>query len=131
MSEVLVRARNRAGVIVAGRYRLDRLLAVGGMGAVYEATHVVTNKRFAVKVLHPGSVADAASRERFLREAQAPAGIGHEGIVDVLDAGTDEADGSLFLAMEYLEGESLTRWARRERVTRLDALERVLALCEP
>src|SRR5215813_13008070 len=87
------------------KYRIDRLLAVGGMGAVYVGTHIKLRKRVAIKVLNP-QLSSAAMVERFHREAITASQIGHEGIAQVTDIGT-ASDGEPFLVMEYLEGESL------------------------
>ena len=116
--------------VIAGRYRVVRPIGRGGMGTVYEVEHLVTLKRLAVKLLFPAVAEMPGFRERFVREARARSGIGHEGIVDVLDAGSDE-DGNLYLAMELLEGESLRAYARRPDTTRLDVLSRIADLTEP
>jgi len=88
-----------------GKYRIDRLLAVGGMGAVYMGTHVKLRKRIAIKVLNP-QLSSGPMIERFHREAITASQIGHEGIAQVTDIGTS-SEGEPFLVMEYLEGESL------------------------
>ena len=88
-----------------GKYRVDRLLAVGGMGAVYMGTHVKLRKRIAIKVLNP-QLSSGPMIERFHREAITASQIGHEGIAQVTDIGTS-SEGESFLVMEYLEGESL------------------------
>jgi len=88
-----------------GKYRVDRLLAVGGMGAVYMGTHVKLRKRIAIKVLNP-QLSSGPMIERFHREAITASQIGHEGIAQVTDIGTS-SEGEPFLVMEYLEGESL------------------------
>lgn len=77
------------------------------MGTVYEAKHNLSQKTVALKVLHPHVARDENSRQRFLREVSAPAQIGHPGICDVYDAGFDTQDGSVFFAMEFLDGETL------------------------
>ena len=87
------------------KYRVEHLLAVGGMGAVYLGTHVKLRKRVAIKVLNP-QVNTQAMVERFHREAITASQIGHEGIAQVTDIGTTP-EGEPFLVMEYLEGESL------------------------
>jgi serine/threonine-protein kinase len=87
------------------KYRIDRLLAVGGMGAVYVGTHIKLRKRVAIKVLNP-QLSSAPMIERFHREAVTASQIGHEGIAQVTDIGTS-GDGEPFLVMEYLEGEPL------------------------
>src|SRR5688572_25870107 len=93
------------GKTVAGRYSLVRLLGDGGMGAVYKAEDNVLRRFVAIKLLHPAAAANPAAVERFLREAQAAASIGHPNIIDILDFG--EADGKPYLVMEYLRGRSL------------------------
>lgn len=93
------------GRIIAGRYSLVRLLGDGGMGAVYKAEDNVLRRFVAIKLLHPAAAANPAAVERFLREAQAAASIGHPNIIDILDFG--EADGKPYLVMEYLRGRSL------------------------
>ena len=95
------------GRIVGGRYEVVREIARGGMGSVHEAVHLVSKKVVALKILFPQVAKDEASRQRFLREASAPAQIGHEGIVEVYDAGVDPQDGSLFVAMELLKGRTM------------------------
>jgi eukaryotic-like serine/threonine-protein kinase len=93
------------GTMLDDKYRIDRLLAVGGMGAVYVGTHIKLRKRVAIKVLNP-QLSSAAMIERFHREAITASQIGHEGIAQVTDIGTS-SDGEPFLVMEYLEGEPL------------------------
>jgi serine/threonine-protein kinase len=94
------------GEIVGGKYRLLRYLAAGGMGAVYEAQHTLVGRRFAVKLLHPDLAAQRDSLSRFQREAQAAGALESEHVAAVLDFGIAE-DGSPFMVMEYLAGESV------------------------
>jgi endoglucanase len=96
----------RVGEIVGGKYRLLRYLAAGGMGAVYEAVHTVVGRRFAIKLLHPELAVERDSLARFQREAQAAGAIENENVAAALDFGIAE-DGSPFIVMEYLAGESL------------------------
>ena len=95
----------QAGHMLDDKYRIERLIAVGGMGAVYEGTHVKLRKRVAIKVLNRG-LTSPAMIERFHREAITASQIGHEGIAQVTDLGTS-ATNEPFLVMELLEGESL------------------------
>lgn len=95
------------GRIIGGRYELIREIARGGMAVVHEAVHTLSRQRIALKVLFPHIGKDEVTRQRFLREVSAPAQIAHEGIVQIFDAGFDEPTGSLFVAMELLEGETL------------------------
>jgi len=87
------------------KYRVERLIAAGGMGEVYLGTHIGLRKRVAIKVINPQTSTEAMI-ERFHREAITASQIGHEGIAQVTDIGTS-GDGEPFLVMEYLEGESL------------------------
>jgi eukaryotic-like serine/threonine-protein kinase len=95
----------RSGQVVAGKYRIDGFIARGGMGAVLAATHQVTGRRMALKWVLPDAEQDAEATHRIVREARAAARIRHPNVVDVYDVG--EHDGSLFLVMELLEGETL------------------------
>jgi serine/threonine-protein kinase len=101
----------RVGQTLNGKWRVDRLLDVGGMGAVYEATHR-NGRRAALKVLHARFAKDPEVRKRFLREGYVANKIGHPGAVAILDDDTGE-DGSPYLVMELLEGESLAGWLQR------------------
>lgn len=98
----------RIGSTVAGRFRLDDLLGVGGMGKVYVATQLSVDRRVALKVLHDEVVEDPQARGRFLREAQTVASIAHPGIVQLVDFGEDDELEILFLAMEFVEGVPLS-----------------------
>lgn len=119
------------GDVVADRYEILELLGAGGMGAVYRARHQVSQREVALKVLHPGSAQNPKAVARFKREASAAAKIDHEGVVEVLDAGIDEAHGHLFLAMELLTGETLDQRLERESVTTEEALGWIVELLEP
>jgi eukaryotic-like serine/threonine-protein kinase len=96
------------GTTLGGKYRIERLLGEGGMGAVYEAVHIGTNRRIALKV-----ISGDASRHspdviaRFVREAKAAGAIDTQHIVQVLDFGVDEQLSVPYLAMEFLAGEDL------------------------
>ncbi|HEY0464004.1 MAG TPA: serine/threonine-protein kinase [Polyangiaceae bacterium] len=103
--DVLRFAKSRLGQVLKGKYCLDRVLGVGGMGAVYAATHR-NRKRFAIKLLHQELSAVESIRTRFLREGYVANSVNHPGAVAVLDDDISE-DGSAFLVMELLEGASL------------------------
>jgi serine/threonine protein kinase/tetratricopeptide (TPR) repeat protein len=94
------------GLLVDGRYRLDATLGRGGMGLVYRAAHVGLRRQVAVKILHPSLAASPEVRNRFEREALAVGKIDHPNCVSVYDVGR-LPDGSLYLAMELLEGRPL------------------------
>jgi serine/threonine protein kinase len=94
------------GVVLGGRYHIERLIGEGGMGAVYQAEHKLMRKRLAIKVLHPemGRLPEVVAR--FEREAMAAAHIEHPNVAGATDFGKLE-DGSFFLVLEYVEGQAL------------------------
>jgi serine/threonine-protein kinase len=96
-------SERRVGRVLRGKYHLERLLGVGGMAAVYAATHR-NGKRFAVKVLHAAQSMNSGLRARFLREGYVANAVDHPGVVAVLDDDIDDEDGSAFLVMELLDG---------------------------
>jgi len=108
------------GTVLRGKYRLDRVLGIGGMAVVYEATHR-NQKRFAIKMLHAELSMRQDVRARFLREGYAANTVEHPGAVAVLD--DDVADnGAAFLVMELLDGESVEHlWERHGRRISLSA----------
>lgn len=92
------------GSILAG-YRLDALIARGGMGVVYRATHLALDRAVALKVIAPQLAGDAGFRERFLRESRLAARLDHPAVVPVYDA--REEDGELIVAMRLIAGGDL------------------------
>jgi eukaryotic-like serine/threonine-protein kinase len=111
------------GSTLDGRYRIDAVLGMGGMGCVYRGVHTGLQRPFAIKVLAPRAGRDSAVIESFRREAFASGQLDHPNIIAVSDFGALE-DGSMFLAMEVLDGESLrTRLDRDDRLAWTDAME--------
>ena len=102
---VVMRAMTRIGQVLREKWRLDVLLGVGGMAAVYAVTHR-NGSRAAIKLLHPELSTDHQVRTRFLREGYVANAVGHDGAVKVIDDDVAE-DGSAFLVMELLDGETL------------------------
>ncbi len=97
-----------AGVVVDHKYRLVRELGAGGMGAVWLAQHVVTERPFAIKLLHAQIAASPEMRARFVQEAKALGKLRHPSIVEVVDVGVEPAlEGAPFLVMELLDGTPL------------------------
>ena len=94
------------GTVLGGRYRLDRLIATGGMGVVYEAWDLGMERQVALKVLDERSDKDSKRARRFQREVQVTGGIAHPNVVTIYDAGRDE-EGYRFMAMELLPGPTL------------------------
>ncbi len=106
-------AQLATGSVFAGDYRIERPLAQGGMGAVYIVEQMSTGRRRALKVMHARLLSDPKLRARFAQEARIGAWIGTEHIVEVINAGIDEGTGMPWIAMELLEGETVsTRLAR-------------------
>ncbi len=112
------------GQVLAERYRILDLIGKGGMGKVYLAEHVALGKKVAVKVLNPAYTNRPDQVRRFLREAKAASTIGHENVIDITDFG-EMANGQVFFAMEYLQGDDLGKllkksgpmpWGRARRV---------------
>lgn len=98
------------GDLFAGRYRIDKQVGRGGMGAVYLAEQEPLARKVAIKVLH--GTADETTVARFQREARLIAQLQHPHIVGLIDFGED--DGRLFLVMEFIDGEALTALLKRE-----------------
>ena len=101
----------RVGETLNNKWTIDRLVDVGGMAAVYQATHR-NGKRVAIKMLHPFIATHSDVRERFLREGYVANQVDHPGAVSILDDDVT-SDGAPFLVMELLEGESLDGWMAR------------------
>jgi serine/threonine-protein kinase len=109
---------------IVGGYRIDREIAAGGMGVVYEATHAVLSRRVALKVMHGGLVADGASTGRLLQEARILEALAHPGVVEVHGCGVLD-DGRPWLAMDLIAGVTLTEHAERRGAL---ACDEVIAL---
>jgi serine/threonine-protein kinase len=119
----------QVGELVAGKYRVDRVLGEGGMGIVVAAMHEQLEQRVALKFLLPSFVSRPEVVQRFLREAKAAVKIHSEHVARVLDVGTHE--GSPFMVMEYLEGEDLAHvLADRGPLPIDEAVGYVLQACE-
>lgn len=109
----LEQRRDLVGVEVGGKYRIKALLGQGGMGAVYEAEHVAIGRLVAVKVLHPKHAQQAEAVARLRHEARVAGNIGHPNICETYDLGRLD-DGSPYLVMERLVGETLDQRIKRE-----------------
>jgi serine/threonine-protein kinase len=121
------RAKQRVGHTLKDKWKLDELLGVGGMAAVYSATHR-NGMRVAVKMLHTElSVGSGEIKTRFLREGYVANKVEHPGAVQVLDDESDD-DGAVFLVMELLDGETLAH--RFERKARSLVIEEVLLVAD-
>src|SRR4051812_4125006 len=99
------------GTTYDGRYRIEKRIGSGGMANVYCAEDETLGRRVAIKVLHQRYAEDSQFVERFLREASAAARLSHPNIVQVYDRG--QADGSYYIAMEFIDGMTLKDLVRR------------------
>jgi len=122
------RSKQRVGRTLKDKWRLDELIGVGGMAAVYSATHTNNGKRVAVKMLHTElAVGSGEIKTRFLREGRVANKVEHPGAVEVIDDEVDD-DGTVFLVMELLDGETLAH--RFERKARSLVIEEVLLVAD-
>src|SRR5688500_8883803 len=113
-----------AGPFDSGRYRMGRLLGHGGLGEVYLAHDRTLDRDVAIKFLSPGKVPGADVRRALLREARAAAALDHPYICGIYEA-AESADGRGFIAMQYVEGQTLTELLQHGPLPVRDAL----ALC--
>ncbi len=101
------------GRVLGGRYAIESVLALGGMGIVYRARHLAVGRPVAVKILRADLARNTEALARFHREAQAAAAIGHPHIIEVIDFG-HSPEGDAYLVMELIEGIDLAGLLRRE-----------------
>jgi serine/threonine-protein kinase len=113
------------GAVLDGTYRIESLIDQGGMGAVYEATHLRLEKRVAVKVMARELTANDEALERFRREARVTSALGHPHIVQVFDFSALPT-GEPFFVMEYLKGEDLDHRLRRVRPLSVDEVVSII-----
>jgi serine/threonine protein kinase len=130
---LVAQCRGRVGRMISGKWRLDALIGVGGMAAVYMATHR-NGSMSAVKILHDEVALNPEIRERFLREAYIANKVNHPGTVKVLDDDKDES-GTPYLVMELLRGNSIESRAQKAGgrlgiADTLDILDQTLAVLE-
>lgn len=118
------------GDVFGGDFRIERALAMGGMGAVYVVEQLSTGRKRALKLLLPSLLQNEKSRERFEQEARVASRIQSDHVVEVVAAGVDAASGAPWLAMELLEGETLAdRLARTGPMRPAEVLEVLRQLC--
>jgi serine/threonine protein kinase len=120
----------KPGDVLAGKYRVERVLGAGGMGVVVAAHHLQLDERVALKFLLPEARADAATVARFEREARAAVKIKSEHVARVIDVGVME-NGAPYIVMEYLEGSDLSDWLLANGSTSpAQAADFVIQACE-
>jgi serine/threonine protein kinase len=109
-AELKERAEGRVGSTINGKYRVEALLGIGGMAAVYKVTHR-NRAELAIKMLHPELSVRESFRQRFLREGYAANTVKHPGVAQIVDDDVTE-DGAAFLVMELLRGKSVHELAK-------------------
>ncbi len=117
------------GTVLDGRFYVEELIGEGGMGRVYRGSQLSVGRVVAIKVLHRRISNDASIRERFNREARLVSGFSHPNTVRLIEFG--EANGHLYMAMEYVEGVSLQAFAGRAPLNVGFALEILRQVCGP
>ncbi|HTU61061.1 MAG TPA: protein kinase [Polyangiales bacterium] len=116
----------RAGDVLGGKYRIERELGRGGMGIVYEVTHIeMPQARFAIKWLH--TFADGQDVQRFRREARISGAIRHRHVIEVYDVNIDRS--GAYMVMELLEGETLAARIARGRGLLAPHACKIIAQC--
>jgi len=124
------RREPQPGDILAGKYRVERVLGVGGMGVVVAAHHIQLDERVALKFLLPQAVDSQEAVARFLREARAAVKIKNEHVARVTDVGQLE-NGAPYIVMEYLAGSDLSGWLEKHGALPIaQAVDFVLQACE-
>ncbi len=135
MSSIDMEQVYRQGKVLAGKYRVDRTLGVGGFGIVVAATHLQLEEKVAIKVLLPEAAKNPAAAERFLREAKAAVRIRSEHVARVTDVGVFPAEAGLlpspYMVMEYLEGCDLSTLVKNRGPQQIgDVCEWLMQACE-
>jgi serine/threonine-protein kinase len=115
----------RGGKIIAGKYRLEALVGTGAMGTVWSATHATLGSKVAVKLVSPDVARSPEAQARFMAEAKAAAALRSRYVVQMFDSGVTD-DGSPYIVMEYLNGESLEERINRMGRVPLDQAVRII-----
>ena len=120
----------RPGQLLAGKYRIERILGQGGMGIVMAVEHIELRERMALKLMLPEALDNADAVMRFMREARAAVKIKGDHVARVLDVGRLET-GEPYIALEYLEGFDLAQLLdKKGPLPIIDAIDYVLQACE-
>lgn len=109
---------DRVGELLSGTYRIERLIAMGGMGSVFEVSHTRLQQHFAVKFLDAAFVNNEEAYSRFRQEAEIAARLNHGAVVQVFDFNMDQ-EGNPFMVMELVDGQTLDACAAERKDSRL------------
>jgi len=118
----------RPGTELADKYKIEDVVGRGGMGIVYKAEDIKLKRRVALKFLPPELLLNAEAKERFVLEAQAAAALSHPNICTIHEI--DEEEGKSFIAMEYVEGQSLKAKIERGPLEEQEALDMAIQIAE-
>ena len=113
------------GTVIADRYRIESRIGEGGMGQVFLAEHVRMKRKSAIKIMRPALVGDIEALRRFTREAENASQLSHPNIAAIFDFG-ETTDGLVYLAMEYVDGESLAAKLDRDAALHPDIAADIL-----
>lgn len=127
-SEAQPNVQPRIGEVIAGKYRLDRILGAGGMGMVFAATHMELDRLVAVKFVHGTYTQNPEVIARFVREARAVVRIESEHVAKVIDVGHTDS-GTPYMVMEFLDGEDLSELLKLGPIAVADAVDYVVQAC--
>jgi serine/threonine-protein kinase len=131
VNQIGIIAGTSPGDVLAGKYRIDRVLGLGGMGVVVAAHHLELDEKVAIKFLLPEMLANEEAVSRFAREARAAVKIKNEHVARVLDVGRLDEAGAPYIVMEFLEGRDLRTWLLEDGALAVEqAVEFVLHACE-
>jgi len=120
----------REGDVLAGKYRIEKVLGIGGMGVVVAAHHVQLDEKVAIKFLLPAALSNQEAVARFAREARAAVKIKSEHVARVSDVGTLD-NGAPYMVMEHLDGGDLAAWVQQRGPLPVEqAAEFMLQACE-
>ena len=114
------------GRVVAGNFRIDKLIGAGAMGNVYKAEQLSLGKAVAIKILHQHLMGDDKLVARFKREAKSASLLNHPNSIQIIDSGEDR-DGTLYIAMELLEGRDLAQVIRDDFPLPLPRVVRIMS----
>src|SRR5215831_5501428 len=114
------------GRVIAGNFRIDKLIGSGAMGNVYKAEQLSLSKPVALKVLHAHLMSDEKLVMRFKREAKSASLLNHPNSIQIIDSGQDQ-DGTLYIAMELLAGRDLAQVLRDEFPLPLPRILRIMS----
>src|SRR6187399_28657 len=130
MGEVSSTVEKLVGTVLAGKYRVERILGFGGMGVVVAAYHLQLDERVAIKFLTPSMAHQPEALARFEREARAAVKIKSQHVARIIDVGRLD-NGAPYMVMEYLEGRDLEAWIKDHGALSYEqAVDFVLQTCE-